>query len=257
MEEEILTIINDYTMDKKVLDKEAIKKIVDIIINKNHLNQYVKELVFDEKTTSNTRNFYTLVKYNFENRIILIYLETIEEYLSEKNKKYLKDKYEEILYLNFEYLKIILHEIRHADQMKFQKETDRSVIKELLDFCDMTALISEKKYDQAWEYDPKERDAENFANANIVKLLYEYDRLATTPLFLLNKELDKSIFNGYSSNIQIYPFIKYLNINYKDSSVLCDWFSEEEFSKVALKYRFNYGLKLSSHEYEQMLSMKK
>ena len=116
MELEILELVFDYSIKGKLADNQFVDKIIEIVVKKRNLNDYVRDVIFtteqegsnDFRTTASYNHLTRRIQVNYKN--ILIDMECFE-YCKE-----LFNSLEQIMVRNFKIAQIILHELEHALQ---------------------------------------------------------------------------------------------------------------------------------------------
>ncbi len=99
MTEKLLSLIYNYSINGKLVDKEYIKKFIDIVVNSESLEKYVLDL----QILSVNKTIY----FDFNN---------INKRLNERDKYHvLFNEEEQIFYKNSFVSQFILHELEHAN----------------------------------------------------------------------------------------------------------------------------------------------
>ena len=118
MELEILKLIYDYTINRKLVDSKFIDKIIEIVVSKKSLNNYVRNVRFTNKLEKNNYEV-VCATYNPLRMEILIDYESIQTAM--ENESYynsLFNSLEQIMFKNLTITQYILHELEHAFQNK-------------------------------------------------------------------------------------------------------------------------------------------
>lgn len=118
MELEILKLIYDYSANGKLADIKFVDKLIEIVVSKKSLNNYVRNVQFTNKLD---KNDYEVVAatYNPQNMEILVDYESIQ--INIENKSYYDPLFhtlEQAMFRNLTITQTILHELEHAYQMK-------------------------------------------------------------------------------------------------------------------------------------------
>ena len=254
----ILDIIYEYSMRKKLLDRKAIEIIITIMIKENNIeiinNINIITHLFDnlsEKTLA----------YYF-NGDINIYLSKIYKYLKKYSDNNLIDnknlsEFEEYLINNLFILRTVFHELEHSNHERLIHYNNVSIEKELikieLDFINRINNLYygdeekynrlKKLYDNLYDISFIERLADIWSHEQIIKVLetdknelkriYEYEKL-----LLLNTELSTY------KNFNDMPTIRFFIAIGKAKEI-----SKYDLYDLDFKTRLRLGLNLSFDEY--------
>ena len=260
--ENIIDIIYDYSVRNKLIDKKAIKSIINTSINIYNIDT-IDKVMFSN--TSLLTDDFTMAGYDVDNFIIIIYMNAIKKEIqlnSQLTDFKIEDelnKFEMFARKNLHLLHIILHEIEHAKQAKLVRNIhDVSLERKL--------VHAEFNYANPSIIDPCTYlpSLENIKTMVKNRLLYDtcYDislmeRLAD--YYSLNdiKNMSK-ILSANLYNLQDLILIDNLLREYKNE---LDSPTERFFEKINksqvliqspyLKYedRLKYGLRLTKNEY--------
>ena len=121
MELEILKLVYDYSINGKLVDTKFVEKIIEIVVSKKSLNNYVRSVQFTDQLY---KDDYRVVcaAYDLLNMRILIDYESIQ--IDMESRSYydqLFHKLEQVMFKNLTITQYILHELEHAYQ---NKQTD-------------------------------------------------------------------------------------------------------------------------------------
>ena len=118
MELEILKLIYDYSVNGKLVDSKFIDKLIEIVVSKKSLNNYVRNVKFTNKLEKNDYRVYCAA-YSPLSMEILVDYESIQ--IAMENRSYyerLFQSLEQIMFRNLTITQYILHELEHAFQNK-------------------------------------------------------------------------------------------------------------------------------------------
>lgn len=249
--ENILKIIYDKSINNKVIDINDIDKILELLINKKQLNDYILNIDVQPIRSNN------LASYSSYTKKITIYSCMIELMLNniENNILNISD-FEKILYKNLSLLQVILHEIEHANQEKilYVENNLQSFI------LRMAYTVDNFCFESLYEYSPQERLAEIKSYREIISLIsYIKNKLDKLP-FILEIEKLQRFLRGYhysqgKVNSPLITFFKQGNRELVLQSF--DWYEKNSFDMVYTQYnleeRFNYGFPISLNEYSNSI----
>ena len=125
MYNELLRMVYDYSKKGKILDSNAIESIVDIVVRNRDLNDYVKRINFKKANPLNKDNELMFMGYNFQNKQINVYCDSLNEFILLNNSLL----YNGIYKLNFSLLQFILHELEHSNQHKVMDYNNNTLSK--------------------------------------------------------------------------------------------------------------------------------
>ncbi len=250
-----MKLLYDYSLNNKILDSEAIYKIIDFLIKKKELGQYILDV--DIKLNKSK----IIASYSDFNKKIIIYKNTINILVNSINSEFkLNDIFEKNMYKNLSVLQVIMHEVEHAYQHKtmYTNNNIESFLIRLSNFieCDKSDIL--------YELCPRERLAE-INSYNELLLIYKILEKKDTELYeILRVERLQRLLRGYHYKRKIlFPTASYFEIaNRKDLNTTFEWYNQNEniaFENVRNLYspmqRLKLGFPISLDEY--VLSMKK
>lgn len=130
---EILKIIYEYSKKKKIIDKYAIDKIIEIVADSKNLNDYIKNVSYTTDRGINVGN------YNVANKELSIAIssQAIAPLLENLNQSisHFTD-YEAFMAKNFYLCQFILHELEHVYQNKvLEQGTNDSIENTIIRTC--------------------------------------------------------------------------------------------------------------------------
>lgn len=133
MELEILKLIYNYSVNRKLVDSKFIDKIIEIVVSKKSLHNYVHNVRFTNKLEKDDYAV-TCAAYNPLSMEMLIDYESIQ--IAMENRSYydfLFNSLEQIMFRNLTITQYILHELEHAFQNKqADNKSDNSIEKKLI-----------------------------------------------------------------------------------------------------------------------------
>ncbi len=118
MELEILKLIYDYSANGKLVDTKFIDKIIEIVVSKKSLNNYVRSVQFTNKLDKNDYGV-ACAAYDLLSMKILVDYESIQ--IAMENRSYYDQLFhtlEQVMFRNLTITQYILHELEHAFQNK-------------------------------------------------------------------------------------------------------------------------------------------
>jgi len=264
----LISLIYDYVKNNRVLDKDFIDKILDVVINELELNDYVidSEIINEP---GKRRKTYTIAYYNFYSRIIEVNLQVALERLKEEAKKLRLTSIETSYFIAKELAEAILHELEHASQVK-EYDRDGNNLESLIikrAFAHKTIIRSDillllmngysekellmryktiKRGIKYYKYDPLERLADYHALNYIKEILKELNIGDRVMLHTYYEEY-KNYIRGYK--LQKEPTKFFL----AKVGGLKDWQEIERLSKdCGLKTRLSLGLPITKDEYQEL-----
>lgn len=264
----LISLIYDYVKNNRVLDKDFIDKILDVVINELELNDYVidSEIINEP---GKRRKTYTIAYYNFYSRIIEVNLQVALERLKEEAKKLRLTSIETSYFIAKELAETILHELEHASQVK-EYDRDGNNLESLIikrAFAHKTIIRSDillllmngysekellmryktiKRGIKYYKYDPLERLADYHALNYIKEILKELNVGDRVMLHTYYEEY-KNYIRGYK--LQKEPTKFFL----AKVGGLKDWQEIERLSTDCdLKTRLSLGLSITKDEYQEL-----
>jgi len=288
MPNDISRLVFDYSKNGKLVDTHFINKLIEIVVNANHLNNYVKNLVFSNLREADEG--FAVAGYDLIGGNILVSIDAINKVL--ENMEY-SDRYaylftdvEQIFRRNLIITQFILHELEHAKQNKQanSKDTDLEtkllkasfresqtiknpkvwelIFKGEINPIELVAYIAIKKakYEQYYKENPSERLAQIRSYKTITDVLEPIKDLVPNLSQFEQASLVEQMLAGYSYDWSMIsaPTPIYLeglgysniweNLDFYDSNIM------ELQNKVADKYdlakRLILGLPINDKEYE-------
>ena len=118
MELEILKLIYDYSVNRKLIDPKFIDKLIEIVVSKKSLNDYVRNVEFTNKLEKNDYMVECAAYAPISMKILVDY-ESIQIAIENRSHyEQLFQSLEKIMYRNLTITQYILHELEHAFQNK-------------------------------------------------------------------------------------------------------------------------------------------
>lgn len=275
MEIEILRLVHNYSLKRKLADNEFVDKIIEIVVSKKSLNDYVRNVIFINKLRKDCT-----AEYDDLSKEILVYFPSIQINLDHMSRSYntLFTDFEQIMFRNLIVAEIILHELEHALQARqADNELDISIEANLMrESFEFAKIIGRKinnssnSYDlfrarslHAYYYylDPAERLADINAFKTIllaiepikkrVSNLYEFEKASFVEAQLKGYQISwergscptQVFLNGFSG---FYMWYKLDFYDYNDRQLL-----ENVKSRYDLEKRLSLGLPITRHEFKE------
>lgn len=133
MELEILKFVYDYSINGKLADENFVDKIIEIVVSKKGLNNYVRGVQFNNELKE-TNDGVVCAGYHPLNMDIVVYCESIQRAM--ENRSYydpLFQDLEQVMFRNLTITQYILHELEHAFQnMQASNTYDDSIEVQLI-----------------------------------------------------------------------------------------------------------------------------
>ena len=128
MELEILKLIYDYSVKGKLVDLKFIDKIIEIVVNRRSLNNYVRNITVTNTLEKQDYGVVCAAYSPLKKEMVLDY-ESIQNLL--ENSSYydsLLNGLEQIMFKNLIITQIVFHELEHAYQFKqTDNKSDNSI----------------------------------------------------------------------------------------------------------------------------------
>ncbi len=239
--ENILRIIYDKSIKNKIIDIKDIDKILELLINKKQLNNYILNIEVQPIRSNN------LASYSSYTKNITIYTKTIDQMIQNIEKNILIDNDLEIsLYKNLSLLQVLLHEIEHANQQKIannENSLEALIIR-------MSYLINYTYCEKIYEYCPEERFAEIKSFEELLSLLNCLNKKSNNLLEILNTEKLQRLLSGYHyvNGCINAPLITYFTIENRVDLLNCF-----DLNIDLLNERMKFGFPISINEYENSM----
>lgn len=152
-EVELLKLIFDYANDNKILDSSGIEKIIEIVVNNEELDNYVRNLII-MNNLSVIQGCTTYAAYDPLDMNILVDFNAIKD-LIKVNYRYkeLFNGVERRFFYNLVILQVILHELEHAFQYKVIEDKQNDSTESLLLKASLFLSYALKKNYQEFLFD--------------------------------------------------------------------------------------------------------
>lgn len=288
IEKEILKIIYAYSANERIIDDEAISRLIEVVVNERKLNSYLK-LVTVTEALEKSDHMITCASYNLIYKTMEIDYDGITRVL-QNNEQY-SDSLNNIEFLmlqNITIIQIILHELEHVYQNKLSEQYDINTIEsKLINVCFqlenaiknpdiLDAMLNRlntnlfflmdyyrKIYKDTYIYNPSERLAELnsyfLVKDSIKQLKNQFPRL----YLFIQTNLIKRALMGYQeawadqSSCPTEKFLKYINQEQLwQSFPFYDSKPKKLYKNVAQEYslvrKLTLGLPIYNEEFEAL-----
>ena len=284
MEVEILRLIYDYSVKGKIADSKFIDKIIEIVVTKRNLDDYVQDVIFTDQLDKSD-DMVVFAEYNYFCRKISMDFESVQLLLKHAGKyDPLFNTLEQVMFRNFTITQIILHELEHAHQyMQADNNIDNSVETKLFRESFRLDLVMNRKFlsgeisgsdfdtykelcRQFYVFDPLERLAQINSFRTVVSSieaikdcvpgLYEFESASLTEAMISGYV--EAYEKGSVSPTQFYLFSLGQSSVWSEFDFYDDN-AEKLENKLRSKYnlgeRFKFGLPVSNEEYQKTYSL--
>lgn len=286
MGSEILALIYDYSVKGKLVDLKFIDKLIEIVVLRRDLNNYVQNVQFINELTKSPQEV-TLGSYNPFTMTISIDYESIKIAMECERFYYsLFTTSEQVWFRNLFITKVILHELEHAFQNKqVANELDDSIETKLVRACSVLEwlkkrmkivnLIDEdplaeydKLYNQYYHVNPSERLAEINSLKTIVNSLGQIKKripeLYKAECVSLLNEMLREYLEDRNKCISCPTQVYLLGTKQDDIWYELDFYSEDYYQllknvsdQYSLDRRLSLGLPIDYDEHIKLLKRKK
>lgn len=240
--EDIFKIIYDLSKNKNVLDYRSIEKILDILVSKKNLNEYIHNINVQSVRSNG------LASYSIDTKKIIVYSNTIDRLKNSiEHQIVLTDDFVKKIYINFLILRVILHEVEHANQQKMLNNYDFNSLETLIIKLSYLIVMNKNNLDVLYECSPEERFADIKSICEVSSLINYLNTKNVILDELLELEELRSFLRGYhykNSHLEI-PIIKYFSIGKKEN--VLNLFDLSLDNK--LRERLYYGFPITVSEY--------
>ena len=281
MEKGLLRLIYDYSVKDKIIDKSYLEKFIDVVVNSQELNDYVRDM----ELSPDYENELSLATYNPLSKKIKINSFGILNMLG-YNTKYRKlfTKIENTFYDNIQISQILLHELEHANQRKIvdtKNNLESDILRlsmaqisddkleqllnqgfsmgQLLLYMQYKGAVNKKNYEENYKKAPEERLAEIKSHQEIFHLLSYIKEYIPNLLDYENTTWLEQMIRGYNPEFGYIesPTIRYLLDNSCEVGLShFDWYDEnpnkclkKTREKYTLEDRMKFGLMIDEDEY--------
>lgn len=292
MEDKILELISNYSVNGKKADKGFIEQLVNIVVNYKELNNYIENLYFYENYIDENAKVVRVAEYNFIDKYMSSNITAINMFI-DSYMTYFGSKFndlEQLFYGNLLVSQIVLHELEHTVQNKKYHSSVNNTETTLIKMGLSTSFLLEEPTAflirlENQGYTPEEIDQLLRQQVGLYKKYYKYnpiERLADinayNTLFKvlgpMHKELPnlydyeycnylKSLLSGYDVNCDdnlVSPTAIYMNgMNYQQKLPEFKFYDEDPkimrdkiFQQHSFIERLSYGLPVNKIEYDMV-----
>lgn len=245
----MISLLNKFD-DNYVINEKDVLEIASYYLTSNSLTDYLKDIIFDDKSTH-------LVYYNPIDNTILLNNERIWKYCYKnadrvKNDYRINDRYYNY-FLNFYYFSVIFHELTHALQkMNYEKAKSDSLYAYLYDLCKLLQYTNIAFYNKNHDLLPLEIDATNNGFFKAYQLM-TYTNLPSRDAQIMHLEYLKSLLNNYR-RLNKYKVITPLDKLYSKNPIIDieEIYKLMDQEKISKMQRLNFGLDITPKEYDSI-----
>ena len=288
MKEELLKLMLEYKSQGINTDKKLMDKIIEIVVNYQELNKYVRKISFLDKAPKE-KEWFNVAEYQPALKKLIIHTKVLSDVLEESiETKLFFNPSEKNLYRNVMITQIMLHELEHANQWKTQNTLqDTSLEAQIIRACNIIdfalqspaniayAIKSGKGktlknaffHDTVWtihKMDPRERLAQIHSHQLIIELLKEIPEKTPFVYLIEHLILTKEYLKNYKeaqakrtcpTEVYLYDIAcpkewQALPFYDEDTKTLLKNVTET----LSLKKRLSLGLPISQEEYNKVKS---
>lgn len=248
--ENILEIIYNLSINNNLLNIYKIDKILEILIDKKNLNEYILNIDVQQIRSNN------LASYSNYYKKIIIYSNVIKKMINniDKNLK-IENSLTKNMYINLSILQVILHELEHVNQER------------IINYNTLEAFILRISQivvpeNQIYEVSPAERFAEIKSYNDILKIINSYRSDLKLSALIKNDELQRKIRGyHYCDNRLHSPIVSYFEAgNKKQLLSSFEWYSnnDDDIKIVSKLYDIDdclfYGFPISDKVYCKIMN---
>lgn len=293
MKSKLLKLLYDYSVNGKLVDNAFIEKLIDLVVNSKDIEEYVRGLIITDKDNVLTDPHSLLAAYYPDKKLIMIYMEAIDEMLkSYSSYEAMFSESEQVFYKNLLVTQVILHELEHANQKRIIDvesslegdilrasivQVDQGLVDKLmragLTGRQIEVIIETQKTMKNDGYLglPDERLAEIKSHQELADALSGIESVVPNLLDFEKTNILESRLRGYTydKGVIVSPTIDYIVSTGRGLALQkFEWFNKDSRaclknvqSKFSLDERLMYGLPIDKHEFMQssreLLSSKK
>lgn len=256
---ELLNIIYTYVFNYKEPDKHFLENVLDIVINKDNLREFIKDINYNYDGNGAYGFISKTLRFNITN-----ILDDAKRSFNLRKNIYESEinisNLEEYIYLCSTFILTILHELEHVKQIRIlettqEKTFEKSLIQNSLDILSINPDFYRKEHDLF----PVER----MVNINSTSKLIEILKLDNDFSSFINKAFNddyKRLITNYYIHKNI-PLLEYINIT-RSSLYYEDILINKENSKkllrrvkkeVSLDNRILFGLPITKKELTKII----
>lgn len=267
MEEKLLKLIYDYSINGKIVDSDYIEQLIDIFITHEHISQYLLDVQFIEKLICEKEESVSVAAYNPITRIIRVYNDSVIKTLNAKNigYSYLNDV-ESIFYRNLIITQIILQELERVNQQSMlDNGTDvestilKYYYKALKNEAEYEKIVKQRRRISHHEIDICERLSQIKSYKTIVETISQFSDVIPNLILLEETGYLSSMINEYNDvkGVITSPTIQYLKDYGCENELLnFTWYDGTYVKSLnkcmlmhSLEDRLLYGLPIEKDEY--------
>lgn len=256
--ENILSLLYDYSIDGKFIDKEFIEKLVEYLVCKDNLGNYISNYEFSDHFSDDG----VPARFILDSKKLITYLNIYDVANSKLSMQYNLYFYEKNLYKNIIIIQIILHEITHIKQFKMNDEKRKDLESVLINIgillCKKSIFENPKEnidaYSKLGRYNPTERIAEIDSMRIVKDFVCSMEKQVPDLEDVLEAEFLKRNLWGYSSADLICPteyFLTELNL----TGTWNTFVANNAFEQYDLMERLRLGLPINLEEYRKIDEM--
>lgn len=264
---EILKIFYDYSINNKVLSRDAIGKILEIVLNENNLQDKVFYEISKDEIISwqSIWNNNIIAEFDMDTTIYIYYLEIFK---SIYKKKYLTkydtnlNETEHTFKKNAMIIETIFHEVEHAKQLMYIKNIYDGSLETQIYRYEYDFLFSEDSYKNPFAYVKHNYIYQKNYDISFMERMANFNSYEKTSLLLKElgniyhklyesevKMTDDFMLEGYKKSL-LGPTLKFIrNIGYYDEFTNSGFI--DEINNMPFINRFYYGLPITNEEYKQ------
>lgn len=214
MYEKLLNIIYTYTFNYKLPDIDFVNEVINIAIDNDDLSSFVNDVSYNYEYTASYGFISKTLRFNINN-IIRCIKKSLNFYSDAYDLKQIR-LFEKYVYVCYEFVYTILHELEHIKQIKLLDTSEENTFETTLIQNNIDMLsINPDLYKKEHDLFPIERMAIINSNSKIIEML----KLDGDVFFILNNiyvNRYNSFVTQYYSNGR-FPLLEYVNAT--DSSL--------------------------------------
>lgn len=230
-------MFNEEYLDSKLLTKQDVEKFAYDYIEHNKLDKQVNNISFTCRDNNWGNYSQTEKTISLNHDLLLSYLEDTNKNNDNKNIR-----------INLNYIKVILHELKHANQMKTLQTRNKNVV--IINALNESfEYVYSKLYDRAHDKFIIEYNAD-------LESLIELNNLLNKFNSTYRKEITDEIYKKLSKYYILYDCpLKLFNILSNNPNT--DYYDNYNYNKISLQDRILYGLPIKKSEIKKIKELKK
>ena len=257
----ILDILYDYSINKKLLDEEAVLKIIKQFIDIYNIDT-INQITINER---DIKHFFSSILGYKKGGKLCIFLKKIYVSMNKMTVNKFKDSLSYYLRYNLFILQIVIHEVEHAIQEMITNSNKTDIESKLLkiekSFVDELIAIKEdnhKEYKKKLKLYYKNYDiafSERMAQINSYKKILEIIEPIKKQIEELFN-LQEIYYNG--SKIVTYKSINdNPTVSFFSNLGMIKQLNDLNYNNFGFEERLNFGFKLSEHEFKFARQLKR